>query len=274
MKRLPFIFLSLLAFLFSANAQYYPTTGGRILAAIPANTRRAIMDQYRKPNKEELETLKVSATDKEKYAAFLRQPETGLAKLVADLKCADNTKVVVVTPDCLKFTMPGAGSSYSFRMENYRIRRLADLIYTDDSFQVPGALIHGLMVKIGDIPLEQVTLQTDGLKYLIDFKPTTDFAEAQKIADEIVKGVRHDGFLYGRGLNAIDNITYALRCIAYDGRLNRAVQGITYNEFEFDKRNDVIVAFRIVSRDADGGVTILWKKLAEKDAPKLIKPKA
>jgi hypothetical protein len=239
----------------------------------PANVRKAITDQYRKPNKEELETLKVSAADRENYAAFLRQPETGLIKLAVDLQCADSTKVVVVTPDCLKYTMPGAGSSYSFRTENYRIRRLADLIYTDNSFQVPGALIHGIMVKIGDVPLEKVTLQTAGLKYLVDFKPTTNYAEAQKIAGEIVKGIRSDGFLYGRGLNANDNITYALRCIAYNGRLNRAVQGITYNEFEFDKRDDVIVVFRIVSRDADGSVTILWKKLAEKDAPKLVQPK-
>lgn len=252
-------------------AQIFPPPPG--IFRLPPDARKAITDQYRKPNKEESELLKVSLADKERHAVFLRQPETGLIRLAADLKCADNTKVVVATPDCLKYTMPGAGSSYSFRTENYRIQRLADLIYTDNTFQVTGALTHGFLVKIGDVPLEKVGLQTEGLKYLVDFRPTTDYEEAKKIADAFVKGVTSDGFIYRRGLSADDNTTYVLRVVAYKGRLNRAVQGITYNEFDFDKRNDVIVAFRIVSRDADGGVTILWKKLAEKDAPRLIQPK-
>lgn len=273
MKNLFFTLISLLSLTISTSAQLYPTTLRGLLMRLPGNAQKAITDQYRKPNKEELETLKVSPADKEKYAAFLRQPDTGLIKLAADLKCADNTKVVVATPDCLKYTMPGAGSSYSFRTENYRIQRLADLIYTDNSFQVTGALTHGFLVRIGDVPLEKVSLQTEGLKYLVDFKPTVDYAEAKKIADEFVKGVSKDGFLYRRGLNAVEDTTYVLRVVAYDGRLNRAVQGTTYNELDFDKRKDVIVAFRIVSRDADGGVTILWKKLAEKDAPKLIQSK-
>lgn len=272
MKKLPFIFLSLLLPALSASAQFYPTIR-ELLMDVPANTQKAITDQYRKPNKEELETLKVSLADKEKYAAFLRQSETGLIKLAADFKCADNTKILVATPDCLKYTMPGAGSSYSFRTENYRIQRLADLTFTNEGFEVTGALTHGIIVRIGDVPLEKVDLQTKGVKYLADFKPTVDYAEAQKIAGELVKGVMHDGFLYRRGLNANDNTTYVLRVVAYNGKLNRAVQGITYNEFDFDKRDDVIAAFRIVSRDADGGVTILWKKLAEKNAPRLIQAK-
>lgn len=253
-----------------ATAQNFPPPG---LFGVSPTTRKAIADQYRKPSKEELEKLRVSPADKERYGSFLREPETGIIKLAADLKCADNTKVVVATPDCLKYTMPGAGSSYSFRTENYRIQRLADLIYTDNSFQVTGALTHGFLVSIGDVPLEKVNFQTKGLKYLVDFKPTVDYAEAKKIADEFVRGVTKDGFFYRRGLSAEDNTTYVVRVVAYDGRLNRAVQGITYNELDFDKRKDVIVTFRIVSRDEDGGVTILWKKLAEKDAPKLIQPK-
>lgn len=273
MKKLFFTAFALLTLTFSVSAQLYPPTLRGILTQLPPNAQKAITDQYRKPNKEERETLQVSAADKEKYVAFLRQPDTGLVKLAADFKCADNTKVVVATPDCLKYTMPGAGSSYSFRTENYRIQRLADLTFTDNGFLVTGALTHGILARIGDVPLEKVSLQTEGLKYLVDFKPVTDYAEAQKIAAELVKGITRDGFLYRRGLNANDNTTYVLRVVAYNGRLNRAVQGIAYNEFDFDKRNDVIVAFRIVSRDADGGATILWKKLAEKDAPRLIQPK-
>jgi hypothetical protein len=51
----------------------------------------------------------------------------------------------------------------------------------------------------------------------------------------------------------------------------RAVQGITYDEFRFDKRRDVTVAFRVIRVHDDGSVTIAWRRLADKKSPS-IKP--
>jgi hypothetical protein len=70
-------------------------------------------------------------------------------------------------------------------------------------------------------------------------------------------------------LPVADNTTYALRSIAYQGTIMRSIQTLTYNELDVDKRRDVIVVFRVVKRDADGSVTILWKELSNKNAPKL-----
>ena len=167
--------------------------------------------------------------------------------------------------------MPGAGSSYSFRKENYRVRHLADLTYTADSFQSPGILAHALFVNVGDIPLEQISLQTRGLKFLNDFQTVTDFDEALELDRQLIEGIRDDGFIYRRGLYARENTTFVLRSIAYRGSYYRAVLGFNYDELEFDKRKDVTVAFRIVRRNEES-VTIIWKQLAEKDSPK-IKPK-
>jgi hypothetical protein len=224
---------------------------------------------YRNPTKEELETLSPNSEEVNKYADFLRQPSTGLIKLAADLGCAKNTKVVVATADCLKYTMPGAGTSFSFRTKNYRIRRLADLTFTDNSFQSTGVLLHGIFVKIGDVPLEKVNLQTKGLDYLINFQPETDYEKARTIDRQLSEGIFSDGFQYRRGLYAVENTTYVLRSIAYNGKYFRAVEGIAYDEFAFDKRRDVIVAFRIVRKDSDGGVTILWKELLRQNSPKI-----
>jgi hypothetical protein len=84
-----------------------------------------------------------------------------------------------------------------------------------------------------------------------------------------MRGIRRDGFLYRRGLFIVENTTFALRSIAYEGKHYRAINGLTYNEFDYDKRNDVIVVFRIVEKDEAGNVTILWKELSEKNSPKL-----
>jgi hypothetical protein len=49
----------------------------------------------------------------------------------------------------------------------------------------------------------------------------------------------------------------------------RSIDGITYNELDYDKRRDVIVAFRVVDRDGTGNLTLLWKKLRDTGSPTL-----
>jgi hypothetical protein len=224
---------------------------------------------YRKPTKEELKSVVPSDYLLERYAEFLREPHTGLTKLINDKGCSENTKVISASDDCLKHAMPGSGSAFSFREETYRLPQLADVVFTDNSFQASGVILHGIFVKLGDVPVDEVTLQTMGLNFLVNFRPEPDFARAGEIDRRLMQGIIADGFLYRRGLYAVDNSTYALRSIAYGGKHYRAASGITYNEFDFDKREDVIVIFRIVERDSDGDVTILWKKLQEKGSPKV-----
>ena len=230
---------------------------------------REVEPLYRKPTDKELKAVEPSRESLAKFAEFLRQPKTGLTKLIDDKGCADNTRIVVATDNCLKYTMPGAGSSFSFRTGSYRIARLADLIYTNKSFQAAGVLLHGIFVNLGNVPLGEVTLETRGMKYLVNFVPEPDYEKGKAIDLQLTQGVKQDGFLYRRGLYMVENTTFALRSIAYGGKYFRAVGNLTYNEFNYDKRKDVIVVFRIVERNAEGSVTILWKILQEKDSPEI-----
>jgi hypothetical protein len=224
---------------------------------------------YRKPTKRELKLVAPDSALLKQYAAFLAQENTGMFRLVPDYGCAKNDKVIQATENCLKFTMPGAGNSYSFRTNTYRLRRLADLTFTGKTFHITGILTHGILVNIGDVALENITLQNAGTKFLNDFQPVSDFEKAIEFERRLLMGIQQDGFLYSRAAAAVENTTYVLRSIAYDGKIYRAVRGVTYNELDFDKRKDVTVAFRVVRRDADGSVTILWKELLKKDAPKI-----
>lgn len=231
--------------------------------------QRAVGPLYRKPSNRELKAVEPRRELFDRYAALLREPETGLTKLIADRGCAENTKVLVVKEDCLKYSMPGAGSSFSFRIENYRIPRLADLTYTDNSFQATGVLLLGIFVNIGDVPLAEVSEKTRGLRYLSELVPPADYEKSKKLDSDLSRGVIADGFLYRRGLYMKENTTFVLRSVAFGGRYLRATGGVTYNEFDFDKRRDVTVAFRVVEKDDAGDVVILWKKLREKDSPKI-----
>lgn len=61
-----------------------------------------------------------------------------------------------------------------------------------------------------------------------------------------------------------------MRSIPYKDNYYRAIDGFLYDELDFDKRKDITITFRIVHHDEES-VTIIWKQLAEKDAPKVKK---
>ncbi len=225
---------------------------------------------YRKTKKEERQKLAPAVEDAAKFAAFLRQPNTGLTYLTSDKGCSENPNIVVVSADCLRYAMPGAGGSYSFRVADYRLPRLADITLKGDSFQSNGVRSHEIFVNLGDLPLEDVGLDTKGLKYIVGFNPEPDFQKAAELDRRLFEGIRQDGFLYKRGVKVEENSTYILRTIAYRGTFYRSVGGISYNELDFDKRKDIIVAFRVVRRNTDGAVTILWKTLSKQDSPKTV----
>ncbi|MGI8556203.1 MAG: hypothetical protein ACR2LT_07600 [Pyrinomonadaceae bacterium] len=224
---------------------------------------------YRKPNKEELRLLAPSPELLVKYAGFLSQPETGIVRLNGNSDCAESAAVVNAKENCLPYSMPGAGTAYSFRTESYRAPHLSDLILSKNVLITDGVLQQGIMVNLGNIPLEEVSLQTKGLKYLVDFTPVSNSEDLSKFDDLLSKGVNSDGFLYRLGFYAADQTTFALRSIAYKGNVTRSFKGKSYNEMDFDKRKDVIVAFRVVEQRPDGSVTILWKVLARRNAPTL-----
>lgn len=230
-----------------------------------------IEDNYRKPTREEAKLLHPKYEDSNKYANFLKMGNTGLTTLIDDYGCSDNFVVVVASEECLKYTMPGGGASFSFRIDNYRIWRLADLTYSGGKFHSLGVFSQGMIVDLGDIPLEKVSIETAGMGFLSSFRPVTEFDDAKKLDLMFVEGFDSGGFFYSRSVNAVENRTFGIRSIAYRGTVKRSYHGITYDELDFDKRKDIIVVFRIVRIEA-GSVTILWKELDRKDAPKIKTP--
>ena len=246
-----------------------PARGTSITAAMRRH-RLLLEEIYRNPTDEELATIAPSSEDTDRFAEFLRQPNTGLFKLVSDKGCFSDSKIVVIKPECQQYTVPGAGSAYSFRVNTYRVPSVADLVYKENKFTGGETLTQEIFVEIGDVPLDTVNLKTAGMKFLIDFNAKTDANKLKETAAQLASGIEKDGFQYRSALNVNADSTYLLRSIAYEGTLLRTFDGrIFYNEVDWDKRKDVIVAFRVVRKDADKNITILWKELAKKDAPKI-----
>ncbi len=225
---------------------------------------------YRRPGKEETSVLAVAEAVSARYAAFLKQPNAGIVKLNAESSCiSDADAVVVASEKCIAFKMPGSGASYSFRTESYRLPRLSDVILLNGVFKTGGVLQQVVMTDIGDFPIEDVTLESAGMKFLTNLKPVRDSDEFLQFDGETAKGIEANGFMYRKGHPVKENATFVLRSIAYRGTYVRSIDGISYDELDFDKRRDVIVVFRVVDKDPAGNITILWRRLADVEAPKL-----
>lgn len=234
---------------------------------------KAIRPLYRKLTDEETALLSPSIEDSTKYESFLDQKNTGLTMLVTDKGCANDTKVVEASPDCAEFSMPGAGSAYSFRNERHRIHRLADINFKQNTFQALGTLTHGILVNLGDTPIEQIDLKTDGVSYLAKLKPAKDMASAGDLATKLRRGIKGGKYTYASILPVKAGATYVLRSIAYRGVIPVTIEGVSYNEIQerlgFDKRKDIIIAFKVVRFAQTENVTILWKELRSNKAPML-----
>lgn len=239
-----------------------PTSKGEVLM-------RFTKEHYRKPTEIELAAIAPPPEVISRYREFLKRPDARHFRLVVDQGCSEGTEVVVATDDCLKYTMPGSGSSYSFRSANYVVKQLGDLFLDGPRFYVPGELMHGVLVELGPIPIESVTRQTPGMKYLFDFQPASDARSGKDIDAMLIKGIDSDGFHYGKELKVAPDMTYAMRSVAYRGVVPRVAGQLKYNELNYDLRKDVVVIFKVVDVGADGSVTILSSKLSSKEAPEI-----
>ena len=231
--------------------------------------KESIRPFYRKTTKEERSLLAPNEEDFTKHRGFLSQKKAGILRLIIDKGCVVNPKVVSAKPHCAKFSMPGAGSAYSFRYYDYRLVHLADLNFRKNTFQALGTLTHGIMVNLGNVSLEDINVKTKGMNFLAKFKPAKDLPKAADIANKLVKGINKDGFKYASVLPVKENMTYALRSVAYKGESLKKVGKIVFNEFELDKRKDIIIAFRVVRFHPNEDVTILWKEIQSRKAPKM-----
>ena len=234
--------------------------------------QRLIAPLYRNPSSKDLASMVPDPGIVRNYSAFLKSEDTGIIMLVPDLGCVNNDRIVTVKEECLKYSFPGAGNSFSFRTESHRLRHLADVTYVDDKLRITGIFMHGMITDIGDVPIESVTLLTPGMKTLTAFQPATVPEEVVLIDKKFAAGVKSEQFVYSKEVDPQLGRTYVLRVVAYRGKVVRSAGGFRYNELDYDKRRDAIVAFRVVEIGQDKRLTIVWRKLSETEAPKLKMP--
>jgi hypothetical protein len=240
-----------------------------------SQSRSKLRDEISELRKQLLEKeklfLEASAEDRAAFAEFLKQPNTGLIRL---LPRAQHDSLL---------TIRGGGSYYSFDrltheygygsdIELQMVPRRDDFEYRasqrrfdyerqvspSTEIQEPTFITgfagadYGFLVNIGKVPLDKLTLEHEGVKFLASHVPPSAEPEARAEFQRARSGIGKAGFGYRNTLPVLTNNTYVLRSINYN-------------------RSDVLVAFHVVRMEGDASVTLLWKRLKRFSKPELVR---
>jgi hypothetical protein len=188
--------------------------------------------------------LAPSPQDRLKYESFLRERKTGLMRLMPreyyDWEAYHAKK---------RLAIRGGGAYYSFANLTHAYGYGNDLALERDVLSVGFAgMDYGMLTNLGDRPLEEITVDNPGTRFISQYKPARREQAARSESQRFRTGVMIDGALYRSRLPLDVGATYLLRSIVYH-------------------KSDVLVAFRIVREDTDGSVIIAWKILKKYSVP-------
>ena len=267
----------------------------------------ALLYEKRNKMKNEIarQTIAPAPSDLEAHKVFLKLPNTGIARLVLQQPCPIPADERSENPDqmlkeCPAHLILGGGSNFSFRKRDYVASTQADVTIKGKGIYSMGTAAQGIMVSLGDISLDDVSLTSDGVGFLDEFLPGKTVEEAEQQSETFYKGVRRGKFRYSRGSNLTPNATFALRVVAYRANLEKTLElsneqrslinrrlrndpdpllrvgaglpldvEVKSDPLYGDERKDIIVAFRIIKIETDGSVTLIWKELKRTDSPKI-----
>lgn len=176
--------------------------------------------------------LEPSADDRTRYAEFLRQPNTGLIRLMPTGNF-------------------GRGVYYSFTRLTHEYVGETDLSFESGQFRSGFAgANYGFMTNLGDVPIEEVGQTTPGVTFFAAYKAPKEEQAARKEYHRLARGAEIEKLPVARSVPVQQDTTYLLRSINYG-------------------YSDVLVAFRVVRIDSDGSAIIVWKLLVKYETPKL-----
>mgnify|MGYP001091428860 CR=1 FL=1 len=217
------------------------------------------------------------------YAEFLNLPNTGIARILTDRVYGDvpDNRLLPTVLDRFPFPAllpPAPETGFVPRLE---------MQVSDDRFQLLFPIIdYGYIVDIGDIPIEEISLDLEGVnlspklrEFFLGYHPPTELDNIQEDRQRILLGKLSDFGLEDKVLTVADaevGRTYLVRSIQYELPdfivTNRQ---ITHRERRMlaylldTPSRDVLVAFRPVDRRDDGSYVLLWRTIAQFNDPEI-----
>jgi hypothetical protein len=192
--------------------------------------------------------LAPSAQDRLAYESFLREPNTGLIRLMPR-----ESYDWAVYPAKQRIPIRGGGAYYSFANLTHAYGYGNDIALERNILSVGFAgADYGILTNLGDLPLAGINLDDPSARFMAQYKAPRAEPAARSEARRFQAGVTIEGALHRTRVPVQVGATYLLRSVVY-------------------RESDVLVAFRVSRQDSDGSVIILWKLLKKYRVPELVR---
>ncbi|HEX7772676.1 MAG TPA: hypothetical protein VF435_09665, partial [Pyrinomonadaceae bacterium] len=168
-------------------------------------------------------------------ASFLSQPQTGIIRLMPRETYDGNAKRALA--------IRGGGAYYSFVRKTHEYGFGSDIELAQEQLSAGFAgADYGMLLNLGDVPLEQVASDHAATRALLDYTPPVKEPEVRAVQRKLWQGIELSGITFKNRIPAKVANTYLLRSISVD-------------------RSDIMVVFRVVRQDTDGSLILVYKVL-------------
>lgn len=243
-----------------------------IMIHLPSGPGRAAPPDLGPLAPEELDTLRAEANGYEtkygvqrvyrkKFEDVLNFPDTGMTRIFPNKNCGEGKLVTLAelercadVPD----TRSG-GSTFSFRCRidstsGCYVKLRTDVKFKGGKFLVGDGVVQGMIADLGNIDILSVDLNHRAIQYLDDWDPKQSLPEIAEQDKALAKGIKGRGYTFTNAAPLKLNSTYIMRSVLYryheKGALSVPLNG-----------TDVRVVFKVVAKNTDGSVVILWREL-------------
>ena len=191
----------------------------------------------------EKKVLAVADTDREEFASFLTQPQTGIIRLMPRELYDLNGK--------RRLAINGGGAYYSFFLKSQEYGRGSDIGLEQGYLSVGFAgADYGFLLNLGDVSLDQVANDHVATRALMAYTPPVKEGEVRGEHYKLWKGIELSGYNFVSRLPAKVSNTYLLRSISIDD-------------------SDILAVFRVVRKDTDGSLILIYKVLKTFPTPRM-----
>lgn len=223
--------------------------------------------KYIRMTERDKKLISMHPEDKTRFEDFLKLPKTGFIRLHDAAQCPESRNIIRAEGPC-PWGVTGKATAYSFRKDLYTVSAFSDIRNHAGSFQIAGINQLGFLTMLGDdAVLEDLDLQSPGIKAMSDFQPSSGIREIRYQSQLANRGFQVGDFTYRADLPIEPGKTYALRSIAYEGKAYRKFGKERLNIFKGDERRDIVVVFRVIRDYQDGSYGILWRELRRRPSP-------
>lgn len=213
-----------------------------------------------------------SEADVSRYLNGLASESIRLLRLVPYSGCTnDKDQVKPGVPVCgTDADIGGGGSSFSFRTNQYSPLVYSDIVVENSEMFAYGTYSTTFFMDLGDVAFESIGIDHPAVVQAKCIKPVSTRLDYDRLtlSDRISVTACETEFRSYVPVNI--GHTYISRSIAYKAGNPSVYSPIMLNwGTAGDKREDSLVVFKVLAREKDGSLTLVWKQLSKTEAPKL-----